>query len=249
MTDLILHGACGKMGRAIFEMAGDSQAFRVVCGVDQAAKGGEQPAVYSSFESCPECSGVVVDFSHRSAIPALTGFCVSRRLPLVVGTTALDDSDIEMLRGASETVPVFHSFNMSIGINIIAKMMQTLVPPLEADFNVEIIEKHHNKKKDSPSGTALLLAGAVNDACRTKKEYIYGRQGKADECKITDMGIHAVRGGTIPGEHTVIFAGDDEIIEITHTALSRKIFARGALAAAAFVAGREKGLYTMKEML
>ena len=236
------------MGRVIFEMAERSDSFRVVCCVDSAATGDEQFKVYKSLDSCPDCSGVVVDFSHHTAVPALVDFCTSRSLPLVVATTALDDSDIAMLKRASESVPVFHSYNMSIGINLIAKMMGVVVPPLESGFNVEIIEKHHNLKKDSPSGTALLLADAVNASCRTKKDYIYGRQGKADECKITDLGIHAVRGGTIPGEHTVIFAGDDEIIEIKHTALSRKIFARGALAAAEFTAKKEKGFYTMRDM-
>lgn len=237
------------MGRVILDTAENSSEFNVVCCIDSAANGDEPIKTYASLESAPVCSGVVVDFSHHSAIPALVDFCTKRHQPLVVATTALEESDIALLRAAAETVPVFHSFNMSIGINLIAKIMGVIVPQLEADFNVEIIEKHHNQKKDSPSGTALLLADSVNASCSKKKNYIYGRHGKSDECKITDMGIHAVRGGTIPGEHTVLFAGDDEIIEIKHSALSRKIFARGALAAAKFTAGKEKGFYTMKDML
>ena len=249
MTDIILHGSRGRMGRVIMETAESSGEFRVVCCVDSAAKGDEAVKTYASLSSAPACSGVVLDFSHHSAVPALVSFCTERRLPLVVATTALEETDIAMLKEASEVVPVFHSFNMSIGINLIAKIMGVFVPPLEADFNMEIIEKHHNQKKDSPSGTALLLADAINGACGKKKNYIYGRHGKTDECKITDMGIHAVRGGTIPGEHTIIFAGDDEVIEIKHSALSRKVFARGALAAAKFTAAKEKGFYTMKDML
>ncbi|HZK88177.1 MAG TPA: 4-hydroxy-tetrahydrodipicolinate reductase, partial [Anaerovoracaceae bacterium] len=183
------------------------------------------------------------------AVNGVLAYCIKKSIPAVIATTALGDSEHEAIKSASQSIPVFNSFNMSLGINAIASLLKMLVPLLENDFNIEIIEKHHNKKKDSPSGTALLLADSINDACQTKKQYIYGRNGSNDDCKITDLGIHSVRGGTIPGEHTIIFAGPDEVIEITHTALSRNIFANGALRAAEFMVKKEKGLYSMKDLI
>lgn len=153
-----------------------------------------------------------------------------------------------MIHKASEEIPVFRSANMSVGINALAKAIQAITPVLEEKFNVEIIEKHHTTKLDSPSGTALFLADTVSDACVKKKNYIYGRHGRDDKFEMTDLGIHAVRGGTIPGEHTVIYAGPDEVIELTHTAFSRDIFANGAVAAAKFLVGQEKGLYSMDDL-
>ena len=168
---------------------------------------------------------------------------------MVVCTTALTEDCLAAVDEAASEIPVFRSANMSLGINALAKALKTITPVLEPSFNVEIVEKHHNKKKDSPSGTAVLLADAVNSACKVKKEYVYGRHGKNDECRITDLGIHAVRGGTIPGEHTVIYAGPDEVIELTHTALSRNIFAEGALKAAEFLAGKPAGKYSMDDLI
>ncbi len=153
-----------------------------------------------------------------------------------------------MLEQASKEIPVFRSANMSIGINALAKAITSITPVLEEKFNVEIIEKHHTTKLDSPSGTAILLADKVSDACQEKKNYIYGRHGKDDKFEMTDLGIHAVRGGTIPGEHIVIYAGPDEVIELKHTAYSRDIFANGAIAAAKFIIQQKNGLYSMDDM-
>ncbi|MDD4565171.1 MAG: 4-hydroxy-tetrahydrodipicolinate reductase, partial [Eubacteriales bacterium] len=150
---------------------------------------------------------------------------------------------------ASEEIPIFHSANMSLGINVLSKMLKISIPILEDAFNVEIIEKHHNKKVDSPSGTALLLANSVNEAVSEKKDFVFGRHSKNDKCKITDLGIHSIRGGTIPGEHTVIFAGPDEVIELTHMVFSKEVFARGALKAAKFIVTKGNGLYSMEDMI
>ncbi len=174
---------------------------------------------------------------------------MDKKLPVVVCTTALTPEHIAGLEAASKEIPVFRSANMSLGINLLAKAIKAITPALEDSFNVEIVEKHHNQKKDSPSGTAILLADAVNDSCETKKDYLYGRHGVTDECKITDLGIHAIRGGTIPGEHIVIYAGPDEIIELKHTALSRNIFASGALKAASWLVNQAPGMYDMNDML
>lgn len=205
--------------------------------------------LYMSALDCEVKADVVIDFSYHEAVPELIEFCVKSKTPVVVATTALSDAEEEIVRKASEVIPVFRSANMSLGINVLSKMIKAATPVLEDTFNVEIIEKHHNKKLDSPSGTALLLADSINEVISQKKDYIYGRHGKKDECKITDLGIHAVRGGTIPGEHTVIFAGPDEVIEVKHTAYSKEVFARGAIKAAQYIASKTKGLYSMEDII
>lgn len=246
---VIIHGVNGKVGNVLIDMIKNDPQMEVVAGIDPNANDNFTFPIFSSAHECTVKADVVIDFSHFSAIPELIQYCVKEKLPVVVATTGLDDEQYALLQDASEIIPVFKTANMSLGINVLAKAIQSIVPPLEENFNIEIVEKHHNQKVDSPSGTALLLADSINAACKEKKEYIYGRHGKSDVCKITDLGIHAVRGGTIPGEHTIIFAGPDEIIEIKHTALSRNIFANGAVKAAKFIAKSGKGLYNMSDML
>lgn len=249
MINILLHGCKGRMGRVLESLIAASPDMRISAGVDRTIDGTE---AYPAFVSLAECNApvdVVLDFSHFSAVPELLEYCVKNKLPAVIATTSLGDEAEAALRRAAEEIPIFHSFNMSLGINVIANALQYIVPVLEADFDVEIIEKHHNKKVDSPSGTAVMLAEAINESCAAPKEFIYGRHGREDSCHRGQMGIHSVRGGTIPGEHTIIFAGEDEIIEIKHTALSRNIFAKGAIIAAEFINGRNPGLYTMRELV
>jgi len=249
MIETILHGCNGKMGKVLQQLIKEEADMEVIAGIDKNINGPTPFKLYTSPSDCIHKADVIIDFSHYTAVPELLDYCVATKTPVVIATTALGDAERSLLREASKTIPVFNTANMSLGINAIAKVMKEIVPILEGDFNIEIIEKHHNKKKDSPSGTALLLADAINDSCDVKKDYIYGRHSKSDECKITDLGIHAVRGGTIPGEHTIIFAGPDEVIEITHTALSRDVFARGAIRAAKFLVTREAGLYSMRDLV
>ena len=240
MINILLHGCKGRMGRVLESFIASSANMRLAAGVDRTIDGTEAYPAFASLAECNVPADVVLDFSHFSAVPDLLEYCVKNKLPAVIATTSLGD--------AAE-IPIFYSFNMSLGINVIANALQYIVPVLEADFDVEIIEKHHNKKVDSPSGTAVMLAEAINESCAAPKEFIYGRHGREDSCHRGQMGIHSVRGGTIPGEHTIIFAGEDEIIEIKHTALSRNIFAKGAIIAAEFINGRNPGLYTMRELV
>ena len=249
MINIILHGCEGRMGQAIIQLISQSNNINLAAGIDSNTDGTEAYPTFSRIEDCNIAGDVLIDFSHHSAVEGVLTYCIKNSMPVIIATTALGKSEHNAIHLASESIPVFNSFNMSLGINAIASLMKILVPLLENDFNIEIIEKHHNKKKDSPSGTALLLADSINASCQTKKQYIYGRHSNNEDCKITDLGIHSVRGGTIPGEHTIIFAGPDEVIEITHTALSRNIFASGALRAAEFMAGKEKGLYSMKDLI
>lgn len=255
--NIIINGINGRMGRVVLETV-SADGNTVVAGFDKAPtpennipfdKDGKEIPVYASPADFAGKADVIIDFSHYSAIPAIVDYALNTKTPIVVATTALEDAEEQLLEDASKTIPVFHSSNMSLGINVMAKMLQVAAPALEEKFNVDIIEKHHNQKADSPSGTALLLANAMNESFATEKDYIYGRHSKKDECKISDMGIHAVRGGTMPGQHTIIFMGPDETIEITHTAYSRNIFAQGAAKAAAFIKELPAGYYTMNDLI
>lgn len=249
MIKVMLHGCKGRMGLAIEKIIENSEEIKVVCGIDKVVEGTEKYPTFSNISECDIAVDVVLDFSHHSAIPSLMAYCTEKKLPVVVATTSLGKEEEAAVITASESIPVFYSFNMSLGINVIAELFSTLVPILEKDFDIEIIDKHHNKKKDSPSGTSLLLADAINENCVNKKTYIYGRHSKEDNRTRDIVGIHSVRGGTIPGEHSVIFAGEDEMIEIKHTALSRNIFAKGAVKAATFIVNQSKGLFSMRELV
>lgn len=237
------------MGLALEKIIENTDGMQVVCGVDKTVNGTEKYSTFSNISECNIAVDVVLDFSHYTAVPALLDYCIEKKLPVVIATTSLESDEEAAVISASESIPVFYSFNMSLGINVMAEMFSTLVPILEKDFDIEIIDKHHNKKKDSPSGTSLLLADAINENCINKKNYIFGRHSKEDNRTRDIVGIHSIRGGTIPGEHSVIFAGEDEIIEIKHTALSRNIFAKGAVKAASFIVNQSKGLFSMRELV
>lgn len=249
MLNIILNGCNGRMGQVLTKTIAEKDDMQVVAGIDAHPEQKNDYPVFGSPQECDIKADVIIDFSHFSAVPNLLRYCIDVKTPVVVATTALDEECFAMLAEAAQTIPVFRSANMSLGINALAKAIKAITPVLEKDFNVEIIEKHHTKKLDSPSGTAILLADKVNEACETKKEYIYGRHSKHDEFRMDQIGIHAVRGGTIPGEHTVIFAGPDEVIELNHLALSRDIFANGAVAAAQFIVKQEKGQYSMDDLV
>jgi 4-hydroxy-tetrahydrodipicolinate reductase len=250
MLNVILHGCNGKMGKTLQNIISQEPDISVIAGIDPNM--GSEPVPFKLYMSPLDCetkADVVIDFSRHDAIEDLLTYCVRAKVPVVIATTGLGDRELELIWKASEEIPVFHSANMSLGINVLSKMIKTAVPILEDAFNIEIVEKHHNKKIDSPSGTALLLANAINDTVKKKKDFVFGRHSKNDRCEITDMGIHSIRGGTIPGEHTVIFAGPDEVIEVTHTVYSRNIFAYGALKAAKFIVNKSSGLCTMEDMI
>lgn len=255
MLRIIVHGCCGKMGKVLAETIKESDFAQMAAGIDGQCQEGyslSNPSsipCYNQFSHCKAAADAVIDFSNPACLSPLLEYCVTEKLPLVMATTGFQPDETAEIEKAARVIPIFRSANMSLGINVMARLLRMAAANLEKDFNIEIIEKHHNKKVDSPSGTAFLLADAVNEGCRVKKDMIFGRHGRTDECKITDMGIHAIRGGSIPGDHTVLFAGPGETIEITHRALSKDIFAAGALKAAAWLVGKEPGLYSMEDML
>lgn len=249
MIKTIVHGSSGKMGQVLVNAINEDDEMTLIAGIDKLNKDNTSYKTYTNFEECKDKADVIIDFSHYSCIPELIKYCIESNTPLVIATTALTEEHINLITEASKHIPIFQSANMSLGINVMCMLSKQAVIPLEDNYDIEIIEKHHNKKVDSPSGTAYLIADSINSTCKNKKEYIYGRHGKSDTRKITDLGIHAIRGGTIAGEHTVVFAGPDEILEIKHTALSKNVFANGAIKAAKFLINSDNGFYTMNDLL
>jgi len=255
MPGIIISGIGGRMGsslRAVIKEDPAFAAFNVVAGFDLFNGEIDGVPVFSSPESAADTApgaDVLIDFSNYAFAGSVLRYCGATKTPAVIATTALGDSEIELMRDTAKKTAVFHSSNMSLGVNLVAKMSGLAAPSLEDGFNIEIVETHHNKKKDAPSGTAILLADAINDTLKERKEYIYGRHGREEAPSLSEIGIHAVRGGSIPGRHTVMFAGPDEVIEITHTVYSSKVFAVGALKAAGFIIGKAPGLYGMNDLL
>jgi 4-hydroxy-tetrahydrodipicolinate reductase len=250
LVNVILHGCNGKMGRVVTKLIESDPEMNLVAGIDENKdKYTNSFPVYADPFSCKEKADVLIDFSHYSALPNLLKYCLDNKLPLVIATTGLNEENIESLEKASQSIPIFRTANMSLGVNVVTDLAKKAAHVLSDAFDIEIIEKHHNKKVDSPSGTAYLIADAIKEVFNGEKSYVYGRHGKNDKRNTTDIGIHAVRGGSIVGEHTVIFAGPDEIIEIKHTALSKDIFALGAIRAAKFLMHQQNGLYNMNDLL
>ena len=255
MTRVIISGFGGRMGailRSVIKENKDFANFEVVAGFDQWDVEEEGIPVFSAPELLAESefrADVVIDFSNYAFVGGVLHYCGLTKTPVVIATTALGDPEKALMRETAKKTAVFRSANMSLGVNIVAKMSQLAAPVIEDGFDIEIVETHHNKKKDAPSGTAILIADAINDALKERKEYIYGRHGREETPDTSEIGIHAVRGGSIPGRHTVMFAGPDEVIEITHTVYSGKVFAIGALKAAAFIVGKAPGLYDMNSLL
>lgn len=249
MINLILNGCNGKMGQVISNMCHNNPDFKVIAGIDINPNiVNNYYKVYDNIEQVSEEADLLLDFSHPGSLNNIVKYCVDKGIALVVATTGLSPAHYELLLEAAAKIPVFQSANMSLGVTLTAELCKNAAKALAGDFDIEIIEKHHNEKKDAPSGTALMLAKEINNAIHEPMEFIYERF-ESGKRKSSEIGIYSVRGGTIPGEHIVIFAGKDEIIEIKHTALSRKIFAEGSLKAIKFIVNKETGFYSMNDLL
>ena len=248
MTDIIIQGICGRMGRALLEKIGVRDDCRVVAGVDrEPGHLGEIP-IFSDFDALP-CRGVIIDFSSPAGAVAAAQYGAANGLPCVICSTGLSKADEAVLEAASAKTPIFRSANMSVGVNVLIELARQATKLLGGEFDIEIIEKHHNLKKDAPSGTALMLAESANEGAGGTKRFIYGREGMVGAREKAEIGIHAVRGGTIVGEHEVLFAGEDEIVTLSHSARSKKVFAAGAVRAAKFLKGKPAGRYDMNDVL
>lgn len=250
MIKLIISGCNGRMGQVLTRLAKADGCFEIVAGFDPNSERLSDYPVYSHPLEYSGSADVVVDFSTPAALESLLNWCKSKRIPLVLCSTGYSSEQLETIKSASAELPVFKSANMSLGINVLMELIKRAAETLGDSFDIEIIEKHHNQKKDSPSGTALMLAEAVKEGLSYEPEYIYDRSQLRQPRRKTELGISAVRGGTIPGEHSVLFAGTDEVIEFKHTAYSREVFAAGAIKAAKFMAGiTSPGQYNMSDML
>ena len=239
------------MGSAIVQRIAERDDCTVIAGVDIAAEAvGARYGfpVYPSVDLLTDAADAIIDCSHHTAVIPLLAYCTAKHIPAVIATTGHTEEEITAIRQASAYIPVLYSRNMSLGINLLLELVQRAAAVLGEEYNVEIVEAHHNKKLDAPSGTALMLADAIRDV-REESEYVYDRHSVRRERAPEEIGIHSVRGGTIVGEHEVIFAGTDEVIRISHSAYSRDVFATGAVRAALFAAEAKPGMYSMKEML
>lgn len=247
---VLLHGCNGRMGQVLTRIISESKDMTVSCGVDKNPERVKNSyPVFSSLSEVNVDADVVIDFSYHTCIHDLLSFGKDKNIPLVICTTGFTPEEKEAIMDASKSIPIFNSSNMSLGVNLLISLVKQAAPLLYGDFDIEIIEKHHNQKLDSPSGTALMIADAINESLENKMEYIYGRHSKTDKRTTDEIGLHAIRGGSIVGEHQVIFAGAGEVIEVNHNALSRDVFAHGAVKAAKFMVGKAAGFYNMKDML
>ncbi|CCY59462.1 dihydrodipicolinate reductase [Clostridium sp. CAG:632] len=250
MVRVIMNGCNGKMGQVITGIIAEDAQAEIVAGID-VYDGIKNPyPVFSNIADCNVDADVIIDFSNAKAIDGLLDYVEAKKMPVVLCTTGLSEEQLQRVEKVSKEVAVLKSANMSLGINTIMKLLQQAVQVFApAGYDVEIVEKHHNQKLDAPSGTAIALADSMNEVMDHQYEYIYDRSQRRQKRDAKELGISAVRGGTIVGEHEVIFAGTDEVIEIKHTAYSKAVFAKGAVEAAKFLAGKPAGLYDMSHVI
>lgn len=250
MINIILRGCNGKMGQEITKIVEADKDTIITAGIDISSTGSNKYPVYVGFSQCPLRADVIVDFSSPKNLMEMLEYAKETRTGIVLCTTGFTKEEQRTIDRASKFIPIFQSANMSMGINVITKLIKEATKVLvETGFDIEIVEKHHNKKVDAPSGTALALADAINSVLNNEYEYRYDRSQIREQRESKEIGISAVRGGTIVGEHEVIFAGTDEVIEIKHTAYSKAIFAKGAVAAAKFLPGKGPGKYEMRDII
>ena len=251
MTKILLTGCNGKMGQVITRLALDFEGVEIMAGIDINDTMSSCYPVYKNTDVLPEDikADVIIDFSHPSLFEGLMKYCGRTGTPIILATTGLSQTQKDSMAEYSENVPLFFSANMSLGINLIMDLVKKAAKVLEGNFDIEIIDRHHNQKIDAPSGTALAIADQINSALSEKYDYNFDRSKVREKRNKKEIGFHAVRGGTIVGDHSVIFAGNDEVIEINHSAASKEVFAIGALKAAVYMTGKEAGMYSMKDLI
>lgn len=250
MTRIIMHGCNGRMGQVITNLAKEDENAEIVAGIDIVDTIDNGYPVFTDINDCDVQADVLIDFSTAKAVDNVLNYCKNRHLPVVLCSTGLSEEQVFAAHELSKEVAVLKSGNMSLGINTVMKMLKNISKLLaEAGYDIEIVEKHHNQKVDAPSGTALMLADIINEQLNSEYKYTYDRSNVRQKRDKKEIGISAVRGGTIVGDHDVIFAGPDEVIQITHRAYSRGVFGKGALEAAKFLNGREPGFYDMSDVI
>lgn len=249
MTKIIMNGCNGKMGQVITRLVSEDNECEIVAGFDVNDSIENTYPVFTNPDEFTGDADVIIDFSHPSALTTVLNYCKKRKLPVILATTGYTDEQKKEFTEASKEIPVFFSANMSLGINLIIALAKKATKLLEGNFDIEIVERHHNQKIDAPSGTALAIADAIDETLSYPAEYVYDRHAVRRKRKPTEIGIHAVRVGTIVGDHEVIFAGTDEVIELKHSAHSKEVFAVGAIKAAKFMSDKPAGMYNMNDLI
>ena len=249
MVNVTICGANGKMGKVIASVIKDRTDCTVISGIDLNTAPAADFTVYAKPQELPQKPDVIIDYSHPSGLGDLLEYCLSTGTAVVIATTGYTDEQISRIKQAAEQIPVFFTFNMSLGINLLCKLAKTAAEVLGNQFDIEILEKHHNQKIDAPSGTAIMLANSINEALDNSYNYVYDRHSQRKKREKNEIGMHSVRGGTIVGEHEIIFAGRDEVITLSHSAASKEVFAVGSVNAAVFLAERSAGLYDMASLV
>ncbi len=250
MVKVIMHGCNGKMGQTITGLIAADEEIEIAAGVDAFDDGRNVYPVFKSIELCDVEADAVIDFSNAAAVDGLLDYCAAKGLPCVLCTTGLSEEQLKKVKDASAQTAILKSANMSLGINMLLKLLKEAAGILApAGFDIEIVEKHHSQKVDAPSGTALALADSINEELDNAYEYVYDRSGRRQKRPKKEIGLSAVRGGTIVGDHDVIFAGSDEVVTFSHTAYSKAVFGKGAIQAAKFLAGKPAGMYDMSDVI
>ncbi len=249
MVKVAIVGCNGKMGFFVAESVESNPGTQTIFGVDAFGEKKYDFPVYKSFDGVTEKPDVIIDFSNPAALDGMLGYALKNRVPCVICTTGYSAEQVEQIHKAAESIAIFYSGNMSLGINLLIELAKQAAKVLGDSFDIEIVEKHHNLKVDAPSGTALMLADAISETLEQEPQYVYNRQCYRKKREKNEIGIHSVRGGTIVGEHEVIFAGHDEVVTLTHQAQSKEVFAAGAVNAAVFLASQPAGMYHMGNLL
>lgn len=249
MVKIFLNGCCGRMGKVIVNLCNQSDDYEIVAGGDIVTNPDYKFPVYSNLSECTEDFDVIIDFSNAKAVPAVLDFALARKKPFICCTTALSEETLASLDKASSEIAVFRSANMSIGINLMIELAKKATKILYPEFDIEIVEAHHNRKLDAPSGTAMMIASAIDQEIPDNIDYVYDRHSVNKARTKTEIGISSIRGGNIVGEHSAMFISDEEILTISHSAQTRDVFAKGAFTAAKFMAGKESGYYTMSDVI
>lgn len=250
MTKIILSGCNGKMGQTITKIISEDEGMVIVAGVSIDGQVLNYYPVYKSINDCKEDADVLLDFSNECLLNDILKFGEAKNIPLVIATTGFSDEQVKLIENTANKIPVFRSSNMSLGINLLIELVQKAAKALGEDFDIEITDIHHNKKVDAPSGTSFMIADAINESLINKADYTFDRHSRREKRPKNEIGIHSLRGGTVVGEHSVMFFGTDEVLEITHKSHSRELFAKGALRAVKFILDKKPGkLYSMKDIV
>ncbi len=249
MTKILMSGANGKMGHAVASVIATREDCVLSVGVDLNTKPYGDFPIVASFAEVAEKPDVVIDFSNPTVLDSLLTYCLAERIPCVLATTGYSEEQLIQIQTAAKEIPIFFTFNMSLGINLLVQLAKKATAILGDQFDIEIVEKHHNQKLDAPSGTAIMLANALNESLDNRYHYTYDRHSKREKREKYEIGMHAIRGGTIVGEHDVIFAGRDEVITLSHSAASKEVFAVGSVNAAVYLVSQKPGMYDMQGLM